>query len=134
MIPPFGAYWHERVACGLMMITGSLGLFAPATVSAFASSILGQPWPGWFVANPGRAWLVCQSLLVIAGVLGMPTRCFTLAIIGIAAALVVVTPIGLLTFVPGIVTLLLVVLRRRTFWEFTPRWRGEGPRPPGHWR
>lgn len=134
MIAPFGSWSIERVAMGLLLLAAGFGFFASGTVTGVASAILGSPWPSWFIPNPGRAWMILQSLLVVAGVLGAFIRSFTLATVGIGAALVFVTPTGLLTLLPGLLMLCLMVPRRRAFWEFTPRWRGPGPPPPGQWR
>ena len=37
---------------------------------ALAESVLGNPLPDWFLARPGRAWLVIQAVLVIVGGVG----------------------------------------------------------------
>jgi hypothetical protein len=98
---------------------------------ALAAFVLGQPFPGWFIAHPRQPWPVCQSVLAIVGGLGGMTGVFTLTAVGILAGLVFVTPVGLLTALPSIFLLLAALQRLRAFHEFMPRWRGPGPRPPG---
>jgi hypothetical protein len=97
----------------------------------FAAVVLGQPFPDWFSAHLWRPWPICQSVLVIVGGLGGLIRVFTLAAMGILAGLVFITPVGLLTALPSVLLLLSALLRLRAFYEFMPRWRGPGPRPPG---
>jgi hypothetical protein len=97
----------------------------------FAAVVLGQPFPDWFSVHPWQPWPVCQSALVIVGGLGGMMGVFTLTAIGILAGLVFTTPVGLLTALPSVLLLLSALLRLRAFYEFMPRWRGPGPRPPG---
>ena len=97
----------------------------------FAAVVLEQPFPDWFSAHPRQPWQICQSVLVIAGGLGGMTGVFTLTAVGILAGLVFTTPVGLLTALPSVLLLLAALLRLRAFYEFMPRWRGPGPRPPG---
>ena len=99
--------------------------------AGFAAVVLGQPFPDWFSAHPWQPWPVCQSVLVIVGGLGGLTGVFTLTAIGILAGLVFTSPVGLLTALPSAFLLLSALLRLRAFYEFMPRWRGPGPRPPG---
>ena len=99
--------------------------------AAFAAVVLGQPFPDWFSAEPWQPWPVCQSVLVIVGGLGGMTGVFTLTAVGILAGLVFTSPVGLLTALPSVLLLLAALLRLRAFYEFMPRWRGPGPRPPG---
>ena len=99
--------------------------------AAFAAVALGQPLPDWFSSYPWQPWLVCQSVLVMVGGVGGMTGVFTLTAIGILAGLVFVTPVGLLTTLPSVLLLLAALLRLRAFYEFMPRWRGPGQRPPG---
>jgi hypothetical protein len=99
--------------------------------AVFAAVVLGQPFPDWFSAHPLQPWPVCQSVLVIVGGLGGMTGVFTLTAVGILAGLVFTTPVGLLTALPSALLLLAALLRLRAFYEFMPRWRGPGPRPPG---
>lgn len=102
---------------------------------ALATSVLGQPLPGWFFARPGRVWLVLQAVLVIVSVVnGWMFQLFSLMAIGILAGLVFVTPVGLQTMLPALLLLVLVLPRLNLFWEFRPRWRGPGPPLPGPWR
>ena len=123
-----------RLAASLLMVAaGITGLVMTLTDRGadFAAVMLGQPFPDWFSAEPWRPWLVCQSVLVIVGGLGGLMGVFTLAAIGILAGLVFTTPVGLLTALPSVLLLLSALLRLRAFYEFMPRWRGPGPRPPG---
>jgi len=135
VIPAFGFTRAERIAAVLMMLSGIAGLVLSLTIRADGvAATVGERWPLWSLRYVGRVWLVCQSLLVVLSSLGALFRCFTLAAVGILAGLAFVTPVGLVTFIPALWMLLLVVPRRRAFWEFTPRWRGEGRPPPGQWR
>jgi hypothetical protein len=138
MIPPFGFTTAERAASALLALAGAAGLLLTimGRETGLAARLLGHPWPGWFLPNPGVPWLIIQSLLVTVGAVGALAwpRCFTLIAVGSIAGLLFMTPVGLLTTVPAIWMLVLIVLRRRAFWEFTPRWRGDGPPPPGQWR
>ncbi len=123
-----------RLAASVLMIgSGIAGLIMTLLDrgAAFAAVALGQPFPEWFSAHPWQPWLVCQSVLVIAGGLGGMTGVFTLTAVGILAGLVFVTPVGLLTALPSVLLLLAALLRLRAFYEFMPRWRGPGQRPPG---
>ena len=97
----------------------------------FAAVVLGQPFPDWFSAHPWQPWPVCQSVLVIVGGLGGLIGVFTITAVGILGGLAFVTPVGLLTALPSVLLLLAALLRLRAFYEFMPRWRGPGPRPPG---
>jgi hypothetical protein len=116
-----------------MIGTGIIGLMVTLLDrgAVFAAVVLGQPFPDWFSAHPWQPWPVCQSVLVIVGGLGGMTGVFTLTAIGVLAGLVFTTPVGLLTALPSALLLLSALLHRRAFYEFKPRWRGYGPRPPG---
>jgi hypothetical protein len=46
----------------------------------------------------------------------------------------VLTPVGFISFLPGVLMLLLIAGRFRAFSIFLPRWRGPGSPPPGAWR
>jgi hypothetical protein len=123
-----------RLAAGVLMIgTGITSLIMTLLDqgAVFAAVVLGQPFPGWFSAHPWQPWPVCQSVLVIVGGLGGMTGVFTLTAVGILAGLVFTSPVGLLTALPSVLLLLSALLRLRAFYEFMPRWRGPGPRPPG---
>ena len=123
-----------RLAASVLMIgSGITGLIMTLLDggAAFAAVVLGQPFPDWFRANPGQLWQICQSILVIVGGLGGMTGVFTMTAVGILAGLVFVTPVGLLTALPSVLLLLAALQRLRAFYEFMPRWRGPGPRPPG---
>ena len=69
----------------------------------------------------GRTWLVVQSVVVLAGVLGAFISLFTMTVIGVLAGLFVATPVGVVTFVPSVWIMALVLRRRRAFAEFAPR-------------
>ena len=123
-----------RLAASLLMVgAGITGLVMTLLEqgAAFAAVVLGQPFPDWFSAHPWQPWPICQSVLVIVGGLGGLIGVFTLTAIGILAGLVFTTPVGLLTALPSVLLLLAALLRLRAFYEFMPRWRGPGPRPPG---
>ena len=124
------------MASALMVVAGIAGLAVVLLDRevALAASVLGQPLPAWFLARPGRVWLVLQAGLVVVSGVGVLSSCFGLVAIGILAGLAFVTPVGLLTMLPAVLLLVLVLPRLKTFREFRPRWRGEGDPPPGPWR
>ena len=98
MIAPFGYDWTERAACLTLVIVGLAGLWLSLDGSAgeLAALLHTYPLPTWLPLDLGRVWLSAQSLLVIAGGVGAwPCRSFTREVIGVAAALSVVTPVGL---------------------------------------
>jgi len=118
-IPRFGFLKIESVACLLMVVAGVIGLFVALSGGPHVSAL----------------WLVLQSLAVIAGGIGAwRSISFVLAAIGTASSLVVVTPVGRIAVLPGILMLLLILMRRRAFNIFLPRWRGPGSPPPGAWK
>jgi hypothetical protein len=118
-IPIFGFLKIEALACLLMVVAGVIGLFVALSGGPHVSTL----------------WLVLQSLAVIAGGIGAwHSYSFVLAAIGTASSLVKVTPVGRITVLPGILMLLLLLMRRRAFNIFLPRWRGPGPPPPGAWK
>ena len=123
-----------RLAASVLMVgVGITGLVMTLMDRGadFAAVMLGQPFPDWFSAHPRQAWQICQTVLVIVGGLGGMMGVFTLTAVGILAGLVFTTPVGLLTALPSVLLLLAALLRLRAFYEFMPRWRGPGPRPPG---
>jgi hypothetical protein len=79
------------------------------------------------VFHLNRGWLVAQSLLVVAGSTGAFIGLFSLVTVGILAGLVLVTPVGLLTFLPSLWMLVLVISRHRAFVEFAPHMRTRIP-------
>lgn len=136
-LPPFGVKSFELLAITVMVLAGIAGLALTLRGHevALAATVLGQPFPFWFFASPGRVWLILQATLVIVGVAGgWMLQLFSLMMMGIFAGLLFVTPVGLLTTLPAICLLLLVWSRRWVFLEFRPRWQGEGDPPPGPWR
>ena len=122
----------------MLALAGAAGLVLSVLgrERALAARLLGEPGPAWLVASPGLPWLVLQSVLVMVGAVSalMLSRWLSLVGGGILAGLVFVTPVGLLTTLPAVWMLSLVVPRFEAFWEFTPRWRGPGPPPPGQWK
>lgn len=123
-----------RLAASVMLVfTGVAGLVTTLQGggAALAGVLLGQPFPDWFRANPGQLWQIGQSILVIVGGLGGLAGVFTPTALGILAGLIFITPVGLLTALPSVLMLLSALQRPRAFYEFMPRWRGPGPRPPG---
>lgn len=123
-----------RLASGVLLVfAGIAGLVMTlqGRGAALAAVVLGQPFPDWFHANPGQLWQICQSILVIVGGLAGVAGVFTPTVLGILAGLIFVTPVGLLTALPSVLLLLSALLRPGAFYEFMPRWRGPGPRPPG---
>jgi len=132
-IPKFGALKIESVACILMVLSGVAGLFLALTRSS--GWISASAWPGWILPHVSLLWLVPQSLAVIAGGIGAwRSTSFLLAAVGVTSSLIVVTPVGLISFLPGILMLLLITRRFRAFNIFLPRWRGPGEPPLGGWR
>jgi|SRR5580700_6418916 hypothetical protein len=136
-IPPFGFHKIEVVACTLMVIGGVAGLLLALTGTgdSVAGAILGHDWPNWFSPRVSLLWLILQSLAVIAGGIGAwRSNSFLLAAVGVASSLVVKTSVGIVSFLPGVLMLMLIVRRHRAFNVFLPRWRGPGPPPPGAWK
>lgn len=136
MVPPFGLMKREKVVLGLFVLSGLAGL------ALFPFGILNRFETGrdylqmaetllWF---PNRLLLILQGLLVMLAGAGAVFRSFTVVAAGIAAGLVCVTPVGVLTVLPAIGVLFLVLPRRKAFREFMPRFKDEGPKPPGNWR
>ena len=120
-IPTFGFLKIEALACILMVAAGVLGLLValdPMTRTSVAS------------AHVSSFWLVLQSVAVIAGGIGAwRSTSFVAAAIGVASSLIARTAVGHLTFLPGLLMLVLIATRFRAF-SFLPRWRGPGPPPP----
>jgi uncharacterized membrane protein YkgB len=118
-LPRFGFIWTEASACLALVMVGLISLVLSLTGDA---SELGAQFqlhllPTWLhLFNSNRVWLSIQSVLVMAGGIGA-WRCtsFILAIVGVMAALLIVTPIGVLTFVPGLLMLFLLAPRWRAF-------------------
>jgi len=137
-IPPFGYLRLEWISSVLLICTGILALIS--SILGFdmklASALLGQPWPAWFYPDPGRAILITQAAVISLGAIGVLILgdSFTVVAISSITGAIFVTPVGLLTCVPALLVLVLAVRRRRLFWEFSPRWRGPGPPPPGQWK
>lgn len=133
MAMPLRVHVPRLAASVLLMLTGIAGLVITlqGRGAALAAVVLGQPFPDWFHANPGQLWQICQSMLVIVGGLGGLSGVFTPTALGMLAGLIFITPVGLLTALPSVLMLLSALLRPRAFYEFMPRWRGPGPRPPG---
>jgi hypothetical protein len=133
-IPPFGFHKIEVAACALMVFAGVAGLLMALTGTGYlvARAILGSDWPNWFWPHVSRFWLILQSLAVIAGGIGAwRSNSFLLAAVGVASSLVVKTSVGIVSFLPGALMLMLIVSRHRSFYVFWPRWKGVGPAPPG---
>jgi hypothetical protein len=136
-IPPFGFHKIEVAACALMVIGGVAGLLLSLTGTgdSVAGAILGHDSPNWFSPHVSLPWLILQSLAVIAGGMGAwRSNSFLLAAVGVASSLVVKTSVGIVSFLPGVLMLMLIVCRHRAFNVFLPRWRGPGPPPPGAWK
>lgn len=104
-IPAFGWYLKERRACNAMILSGIVGL-------AF-TTVAGPP-PYSSFPEIGRAWLLLQATLVIAG---GGSGAFAIKVVGIVAGLLVFTPVGILTFLPTLWVLRLLWPRRRAFWS-----------------
>ena len=132
-IPRFGFLKIEVLACLLMVAAGVAGLLVALT--GWTDWIKGLRWSRWVLPHVNIFWLVAQSLAVIAGGIGAwRSTSFALAGIGVASSLIVLTPVGCISFLPGVLMLLLILNRPGAFSVFLPRWRGPGPPPPGAWR
>jgi hypothetical protein len=135
-IPVFGFRKIEVLACALMVVAGVAGLLLTLTGSLvwIAGALPDHAWPRYVLGGVRPLWLVLQSLAVTGGGIGAwRSTSFLLAALGVAASLVV-TPVGFISFLPGMLMLLLIVSRRRAFNVFLPRWKGPGRPPPGAWR
>jgi hypothetical protein len=132
-IPSFGFLKIEALACVLMVAAGVAGLLLVLTGSS--DQILSAFGETGASVHVSSFWLVLQSLAVIAGGWGAwRSNSFIAAAIGVASSLVARTAVGHISLLPGLLMLLLIVFRVRTFGFFLPRWRGPGPPPPGAWR
>ena len=115
-IPRFGSFSTEKLACLALFLVGVFGLVMSATGQAAAICARLPPHPTWLCTETGQAWLIVQSLLIMAGSIGAyESRSFTVALVGTVASLVFLTPVGVVSFVPGVWMLVLVVLRFRSF-------------------
>jgi hypothetical protein len=132
-IPRFGFLKIEALACLLMVAAGIAGLVAALT--GWTNDWLADlRWSRWLLPHVSIFWLVPQSLAVVAGGIGAwHSKSFTLAALGVASSLIVLTPVGCISFLPGVLMLVLIVARLGAFPDFLPRWRGPGPPPPGAW-
>lgn len=131
-IPGFGFLKIEALACQLMVAAGLGGLLVAFTGSP--QWITSVAWSKWILPHVSVFWLVAQSLAVMAGGIGARLSSFVLAAFGIAASLIVLTPVGCISFLPGVFLSLLIACRFRAFRIFLPRWRGPGRPPPDGWR
>jgi hypothetical protein len=127
----------EIAACVLMVLAGVTGLFLVLTGTEYlvAAAIPVFNRPTLFWAHASRFWLILQALAVIGGGIGAwRSNSFLLTAVGIASSLVVRTPVGIVSFLPGVLMLTLIACRHKAFNVFLPRWRGPGPAPPGAWK
>ncbi len=132
-IPRFGFLKIEALACLLMVAAGVAGLLVALT--GWSDWIKGLRWSRWVLPQVSIFWLIPQSLAVIAGGIGAwRSRSFVLAAVGVASSLMVLTPVGCISFLPGVFMLLSILNRPAAFNVFLPRWRGPGRPPPGAWR
>jgi hypothetical protein len=132
-IPPFGFLKIEALACLLMVAAGVVGLLV--SVTGWTEWLAVFPWSRAVWPHVSIYWLVLQSLAVVAGGIGAwRSNSFVLAAVGVASSLVKSTPVGCISYVPGLLMLLLLLVRFRAFGMFLPRWKGPGPPPPGAWR
>src|SRR5215469_4162578 len=132
-IPRFGYLKIEAFACLLMVVAGTTGLLFVVTGSS--DRILGVLWKQWPAAHIHPVWLTLQAVAVIAGGIGAwQSRSFLLAAIGVVLSLIVRTAVGRISWLPGLLMFFLISARFRAFDVFLPRWRGQGPPPPGVWR
>jgi hypothetical protein len=132
-IPSFGFLKIEALACILMVAAGVAGLLLVLPGSSdWILSTFGEKWAP---AHVSSLWLVLQSLAVIVGGIGAwRSASFVAAAVGVASSLIARTAVGHISFLPGLLMLYLMVTRFRAFSIFWPRWRGQGPPPPGAWR
>lgn len=128
-IPVFGFNTIEKLACGGLLAAGVAGFVVSVVDSAGILSAALPVHPPWY-RDVGRGWLILQSLLIVAGSVGaFGSISFVLALVGVAAALVFVTPVGVLSFLPGLLMLILVMVRFRSFFPNRYGWNtGDDPR------
>jgi len=132
-IPPFGFLKIEALACFLMLAAGMVGLVV--TVTGWTDWLAVFPWSRAVWPHVHIYWLVLQSLAVVAGgIAAWRSNSFVLAAVGVASSLVKSTPVGCISYVPGLLMLLLLLARFRAFGMFLSRWKGPSPPPPGAWR
>ena len=114
-LPPFGFYRYEKVIADLLVGLGLFGVLClvPGVSNALVSLLPGFDWWDFFVDWPGRAILAIQGAFVAMGAftrrrfLGVPP------LLGAVFALAAMTPLGVLTLVPGIVMFLGAVRESR---------------------
>ena len=120
-IPAFGFTRTERRAWWTLLTVGVVCV-ALALTSALGSlgELVGGAFPQpWFFANPGRFCLTIHSLLVLLGVVGAwRSRSIILAVVGVVAALAIVTPVGLVCCLPGLWMLHQIAARWRSFFRW----------------
>ncbi len=135
-MPPFGLMKGEKAALGIFVLSGliALALFPLELFDTIAVGKEGARIAETYLWRAGKMFLVLQGALVILTPLGALLRSFIIVAAGILSGLVFITPIGALTFLPAVGMLLLTRHRLQAFREFTPRWKGPGPPPPGNWR
>ena len=136
MVPPFGFMKIERIALGIFVLSGlvSLALYPFGLFDYFEIVSTDTRIAKTYFWLPGKAFLIIQGSLVVLTGPGALLRSFVIVTAGILAGLIFVTPIGALTVLPAVGMLFLTLRRPQAFWEFTPKWKGDGPPPPGNWR
>jgi hypothetical protein len=104
MIPSFGFRQIEKLACFLFLFAGVVALVSVLD-NARHNSV------SWHLSLLGL-----QSLAVIAGGIGAwRSTSLLAAVIGVASSLIAWTPVGRPTVLPGVVMMLLLSSRYRSF-------------------
>ena len=126
MVPVFGFLRAERTALVGYTLSGVAGLilFLTGISDRIAIAAVGEPWPERYVENPGFVWVTVQGGLVVFS--GLLPVSFVLVLVGALAGLVLVTPIGFMTFPWALYVLILALRRPGAFVEFRSR-SGMGP-------
>jgi hypothetical protein len=121
----FGFIWTERIACLTLVMVGLGGFLVALTghTNELVALVHIRPLPAWLPLNLSSFWLGVQSLLIMGGGIGA-WRCtsFTLALAGVLAALLFVTPIGIASFLPGVWMSFLLGQRWRAFFPKRYGW------------
>lgn len=124
-IPIFGFIWTERIACLILVTLGLGGLLVVFTSheNQLAAQLQNHLLPPWLPLKLNPVLLGVQSLLIMGGGIGA-WRCtsFALAMIGVVAAMFLMTSIGMISFLPGMWMLFLLRRRWRAFFPGRYGW------------
>ncbi len=108
-IAPFCYRNEERVASGLLVLAGLVGIgLAWTGRPTLAILTAGDSGPSWFITN---VWALTLQAAVVAvgGGLAILGNASVPAFIAAAAGMLAVTPVGLVTFGPALMTMALVI-------------------------